>query len=134
MLENARHLRVLLVHGEDDAVSPLRQSTMLDEAMRRAGFAVEFLREPRMGHEGALVAKYLRKLVGLAAEARAVEHPSRVSYRSFRADDLGAYGVRFARARPEGEAFVDLEKRADGIYVLAAKGITKIILSPGALG
>jgi predicted esterase len=138
VVENARHLPVLLVHGEDDATSPLRQSTMLFDAMTRAGFAVDFVHEPGMGHEGALVAKYLRRLVDEAADARAPLHPSRVSYRSYRAVDEGAYGVRFVRpSAGDAEAFVDVEARADGtggVRVLAARGVSRLLLLPGALG
>jgi pimeloyl-ACP methyl ester carboxylesterase len=128
MLENARHLPVMLLHGEDDTVSPVRQSTMLDEAMRRAGFSVEFERVPKMGHEGALVARYLRRVVRRASEAHAPVRPARVSYKSFRAEDIGAYGVRFERASPEGEAFVDISRGPDGVRVLAARGVKKIFV------
>lgn len=133
VIENARHLPVFLVHGEEDRSSPVVQSTMLDEAMKKRGFTVEFERVPGMGHEGPLVVKYIRRVVDRAAEARAPAHPARVSYRSVRASDVGAYGVSFVRAG-EGDAFVDLEKRADGIHVIAATGVKEIVLDDGALG
>jgi hypothetical protein len=51
-----------------------------------------------------------------------------------RAGDTEAYGVRLVRAG-ERDAFVDLEKREDGVHVLAATtGVTRIVLRPGALG
>ncbi|HEY8078976.1 MAG TPA: prolyl oligopeptidase family serine peptidase [Labilithrix sp.] len=134
VLDNARWLPVLLVHGEADATSPIRQSTMLFDAMKRAGFDVELERVAGMGHEGALVAKYLRRVVDRASAAIAPVYPARVSYRSFRSIDLGAYGVTFERASTEGEAFVDVEKRADGIHVLAKRGVRAIHFAPGALG
>lgn len=133
VLESARHLPVFLVHGEEDKSSPVVQSTMLFDAMKKQGFTVEFERVPAMGHEGPLVVKYIRRVVDRAAEAKAPLHPARVSYRSVRPTDLGAYGVSFVRAG-EGDAFVDIEKRADGVHVLAATGIKEIVLDDGALG
>lgn len=133
MLENARHLPVFLVHGEDDRTSPIQQSTMLYDAMRRAGFTVDFERVRGMGHEGPLVVKYIADVVERASRAVAPEHPSRVSYRSVRPVDTGAYGVRFVRAG-EGDALVDLERKGDGVHVLTAEGVREIVLEPGALG
>ncbi|MBS2015573.1 MAG: prolyl oligopeptidase family serine peptidase [Deltaproteobacteria bacterium] len=133
VVENARHLPVFLVHGEDDRTSPIVQSTMLYDAMKKNGFSVELERVPGMGHEGPLVVKYIRKVVDRAADAKAPEHPSRVSFRSVRPSDTAAYGVRLVRAG-EGDAFVDLEKRDDGIHVLAATGVKEIVLDDGALG
>ncbi len=133
ILENARHLPVLLVHGEDDRSSPVRQSTMLDDAMKRAGFAVELERVPRMGHEGPLVVRYIRRVVERASTAVAPARPSRVSFRSVRPIDTEAYGVRIVR-RDGSDAFVDLERRSDGIHVLAAEGVRAIVLAKDALG
>jgi len=136
VVENARHLPVWLIHGEDDRTSPIAQSVMLHQAMKQRGFAVDFDRVPGMGHEGPLVARFLRKMVGRAADARAPKSPSRVSFRSVRPADAGAYGVRIAtRTRPDGEAYVDIEKQADGVHVLPdTKGVTEIVLTEGALG
>jgi hypothetical protein len=86
-----------------------------------------------MGHEGPLVVKHIRRIVLRAAEARAPARPSRVSFRSVRAGDLEAYGVRIVRAG-DGDAFVDLEKKDDGVHVLAATGVKEIVLTGGALG
>jgi pimeloyl-ACP methyl ester carboxylesterase len=134
VLENARHLPVFLVHGEDDRSSPVRQSTMLHEAMRRAGFAVELERVPAMGHEGPLVVKFIRQVVRRAARAEAPQRPARVSFRSVRASDTEAYGVRIVRLDDTTDAFVDLERRDDGIHVLGAEGVREIVLAPDALG
>ena len=60
---------MLLVHGEADATCPIKQSTMLYDAMKKAGFDVAFERVPGMGHEAALVVKYLRQVVAKAAAA-----------------------------------------------------------------
>lgn len=134
VLENARWLPVFLVHGEDDHTSPIRQSIMLNDAMKAAGFNVEFERVPGMAHEGPLVVKYIRKVVAKAATSVAPLHPARVSFRSVRTQDTGAYGVSFTRTSTAMDAFVDLEKRADGIHVLSAQGVSEIALEPGALG
>ena len=133
VLENARHLPVFLVHGEDDHVSPIKQSTMLFDAMTKAGFAVELERVRGMGHEGPLVIKYIRRVVERAATAVAPRRPARVSFRSVRAMDKEAYGVRLVRSSAR-DAFVDVERRADGVHVLAAQGVTEILLSRDALG
>jgi pimeloyl-ACP methyl ester carboxylesterase len=136
VLENARYLPVFLVHGEDDRTSPMKQSTMLFDAMRRAGFSVDLEREPNMGHEGPLVVKHIRHVVERAASAVAPPRPTRVSFRSVRAADVEAYGVRIVRPneRDEGVAFVDLERKGDIVHVHAAEGVTQIVLAKDALG
>jgi pimeloyl-ACP methyl ester carboxylesterase len=133
VLENARHLPVLLVHGEADRTSPIVQSTMLYDAMKKAGFRVDFERVPGMGHEGPLVVRFVRRVVDRAAEAKAPVYPARVSYRSVRAEDTGAYGVRLVRSG-SGDAVIDLEGRPDGVHVLRAEGIAEVVLTRGALG
>lgn len=133
VLDNARHLPVFLVHGEDDRTSPVVQSTVLFDAMKKAGFAVDFERVPKMAHEGPLVTKYIRRVVDRAADAHAPQFPSRVSFRSVRSIDTQAYGVKVVRAGA-GDAFVDIEKRDDGIHVLRADGVKEFVLKPGALG
>lgn len=137
VLENGRWLPVFLVHGEDDRTSPMKQSTMLFDAMRKAGFTVELHRAPHMGHEGPLVVKHIREVVDRAAVAVAPARPSRVSFRSVRAVDTGAYGVgivRRAGTEKDSEAFVDLERRGEEIVVHSASGVREIILANGALG
>jgi pimeloyl-ACP methyl ester carboxylesterase len=134
MLENARWLPVFLIHGEEDRTSPLRQSTMLYDAMKKAGFQVDFAREPGMGHEGPLVIKHIRRVVERAALATAPARPLRVSFRSVRETDTEAYGVHLVRESAERDAFVDLERQNDGIHVLAAEGVSEVVLANDALG
>lgn len=133
MLENARHLPVFLVHGDIDKSSPVKQSTMLYDAMKQAGFSVEFERVADLGHDGALVARYLRRAVDRSATEKAPVHPARVSYRSVRDRDLSAYGVSFVR-NGSGDGVVDIERVNGRIKVHKAEGITEILLAPGALG
>jgi predicted esterase len=134
VLENARWLPVFLVHGEEDRTSPIRQSIMLDDAMKKAGFQVDFVREAGMGHEGPLVVKYIRRVVERAASATAPARPLRVSFRSVRPEDVAAYGVRIVRSAPERDAFVDLERQGDAVHVLAAEGVSEVVLAKDALG
>lgn len=134
VVDNARHMPLWLIHGEDDRTSPIVQSVMLYEAMNKRAFKVDFDRVPAMGHEGPLVVKFIRRVVGRAAEARAPQFPARVSFRSTRGVDTEAYGVRIVRAG-ERDAYVDIEKQGDGIHVLRETvGIVQIVLRPGALG
>ncbi|MEO7110595.1 MAG: prolyl oligopeptidase family serine peptidase [Polyangiaceae bacterium] len=132
IVENARNLPVWLIHGEDDHVSSIAQSTMLAKSLQDHGFAVQLDRVPHAGHEGAVVAKYAAAVVDRAATATLTPNPARVSYRSVRASDTNAYGVRFVRSG--GDAFVDLERRGETIYVLEARGVKSIDLVPGAFG
>jgi pimeloyl-ACP methyl ester carboxylesterase len=134
VLENARHVPVWLIHGEDDKTSPIRQSEMLAQAMKDAGFTVRFDRVPGIGHAGALVGRFVGQVVDAAATARVPDAPARVSYRSVRAWDQGAYGVRIVRAAASGDAVVDVERRDDGVHVIRAEAVRAIVLSPGALG
>ena len=133
VVDNARHLPVLLVHGEEDRTSLIRQSEMLDEAMRARGFSVRFERVPGFGHSGALVARYLARVVAAAATARAEANPPRVTYRSTRPSETGAYGVRIVRADPTGDAFVDVEQVDGVVHVRRAEGVRAIWLAQGAL-
>jgi hypothetical protein len=50
-----------------------------------------------------------------------------------RSTDTEAYGVRIVRAG-SGDAFVDLERREDGIHVRASEGVREIVLAKDALG
>ena len=133
VVDNARHLDVWLVHGTADKVSPIAQSTMLDTALRERGFRVRFDAVPKAGHEGPLVARFAAELVARAASARRVTSPERVTYRSVRKTDLGAYGVRLVRHGAE-DAYVDVAREGGRVVVRRAEGVRAIELARGALG
>jgi hypothetical protein len=132
--ENVRNVPVWLIHGEDDRVSPIFQSEVLAQALRKHGFYVRFDRVPGAGHEGSLVAKFAAQVVALAAEAHAVETPRRVSFVSVRASDTRVYGVRITRTSPNGDATIDLERVDDTVHVRRAVGVSAIALPRGAFG
>ena len=134
VVDNALHLPVWLVHGEADVTSPIRQSEMLADAMRARGLTVRFDRVPRMGHQGALVARFLEQVVSRAASMRVPSPVARVTYRSVRPWDTGGYGVHLVRRSPSGDAFVAAEARADGVHVTRAEGVRAVVVDPGALG
>lgn len=69
-VERAKHLPVRLIHGEDDRISPIEQSVLLYDAMKARGYDVTFDRVPRAGHEGTLVVRFIRSVVGDAATRR----------------------------------------------------------------
>ncbi len=94
---------------------------------------MRFDRIPGMGHEGALVVKFIRRVVDRAAEAK-VPDPARVTYWSVRPEDVGAYGVGIVRASSKGDAFIDVERKDDGIHVHRADGISRIMPARGAFG
>jgi pimeloyl-ACP methyl ester carboxylesterase len=134
VVENAAHLPVWLIHGEEDGTSPIRQSEMLDSEMRRRGYAVELTRVPRIGHSGALVAHFLPEVVRRASALVVPETVRSVSYRAVRPWDTGAYGVHLVRARGAGDAVVFADVRPDGVHVTRAEGVRALVLDPGALG
>jgi enterochelin esterase-like enzyme len=134
VVENARHLPVWLIHGEDDGTSPIRQSAMLAAALGDRRFAVRFDRVPGMGHHGALVARFLAEVVARAAAARVPDPVTQVDYRSVHPWDTGAYGVRLVRRSPVRDARVAVDARADGLHVTRAEGVRAVVLDPGALG
>jgi pimeloyl-ACP methyl ester carboxylesterase len=145
VVDNARYLPVALVHGEDDHVSPIVQSTMLAQALADRHFDVAIERVPHEGHSGALVARHVAAVVDRAASARAVARPTRVTFRSLRPNDLGAYGVRLVRTQAHGDAYVDIEYigpgsdaaragAAVGIHVHHVSGVRSIVLDPDAFG
>lgn len=133
VVDNARNLPVRLIHGEDDVTSPIRQSEILAAALQQRGYAVRFDRVAGIGHAGALVARYLSEIVAAAATARMDWAPERVTYRSVRPSDVGAYKVRIQRANPTGDAFIDLEHTADGLHVHHAEGVKEIDFAPNAM-
>jgi len=133
VVDNARHLAVWLVHGQDDRTSPIAQSQELADALRQRHFKVTFDAVPGAGHDGALVARFLPELVALAGSARVPDRIARVTYRSVRSSDLGAYGVRFERLDRAGDALVDVEREPDGVHIRSAQGVRRLSLVPGAL-
>jgi pimeloyl-ACP methyl ester carboxylesterase len=134
VVDNARALPVWLVHGEQDGVSPIRQSEMLAAAMRERGWRVRFDRVPGAGHSGALVARFLPELVDVVASARTPDRVERMTYRSVRRSDTQAYGVRIVRAAQGSDAFIDVERQGDRVRVLRAEGVRALVLTRGALG
>ncbi|MBV9945666.1 MAG: prolyl oligopeptidase family serine peptidase [Myxococcales bacterium] len=134
VVDNARHLPVWLVHGEADRTSPVAQSEVLAAALADRGFQARFDRVPDAGHAGALVARFLPEVVALAAGARVPAEIARVTFRSVRSSDTRAYGVTLERASPRVDAFVDVERRGDGVHVIRAEGVRGIVLARGALG
>jgi predicted esterase len=132
--DNARWVPVRLVHGEQDTTSPIRQSTLLDDALRARGFVVHLARAAGMGHEGRLVVRDIASVAGEASVARAPASPPRVTYRSVRPWDTGAYGVHLRRASDAGDAFFDVELRDGVVHVRTADGVRQLRLDPGALG
>ena len=134
VVDNARHVPTWLIHGENDRTSPIVQSVMLFDALKKRDFKVDFDRVPGMGHEGPLVVRFIRRVVDRAADAQAPRFPAHVTFRSTRGIDTEAYGVRIVRAG-EKDAYVDIERRDDGIHVLhGTEGVVQIVLRPGALG
>jgi pimeloyl-ACP methyl ester carboxylesterase len=134
VVDNARHVPIWLVHGEDDRVSPIAQSVILARALEEKKHAVRFDRVAHAGHEGPLVVRFISEVVDRAAEARVPESPRRVTFKSVRREDTVAYGVRLVRSAAPGDAFVDIERRGDAVHVLKASGVTRIELARGALG
>ncbi len=135
VVDNARNLPVWLIHGEDDATSPIRQSEMLATALQQRGYPVRFDRIPGIGHSGALVARFLPELVATVAAtaipARSHYAPQRITYRSVRPSDLDVYGLHIDHADPAADAFIDVEFSANGIRVYRVDGVRQITFHPG---
>jgi hypothetical protein len=107
---------------------------MLYRAMKARAYDVRFDHIPGRGHEGALVARFLPEIVERASRLRVPDAPLRVSYWSVRAVDTGAYGVSIQRARPRGDAFVDIERTGAHVRVHAADGVRTITISKKSFG
>jgi predicted peptidase len=133
VVENARNLRVWLIHGDEDRTSKLEQSEMLADAMRSLGYDVRFDRVAGAGHDGALVARFLADIVDAAAAAR-IPGIARVTYESVRSCDVGAYGVSIDRSSTVGDAFVDVERSGGVVRVHRADGVRRIRIAPGSFG
>jgi len=132
IVDNARNLPVWLIHGTDDHTSPIAQSAMLARALQAMGFAVTFNEVPGAGHEGVVVTSFAERIVGMAATARRVRSPMRVSYWSVRPGDDTAYGIRLSRLRPTGDAFFDLSRVAGSVHLVRAEGVRSLTLPRGA--
>lgn len=133
VVAGARHLPVLLVHGESDRVSPIAQSTMLADAMRTYGYSVELRRAPGRGHEARLVVEHVRDVVARAAVSRAPRRPSRVTIHAARREDCEGYGVTVEPQGP-GDVLLDVEARDGRVLVHRAANVARVTLEPGALG
>ncbi len=132
---NARHQKVLLIHGEDDHTSPIKESIDLDAGLRAFDYDVRFVRHAGMGHEAPMIMLHIKDIVREAQTAQIPAAPAHVTFRGVRPGDLGAYGVTLARGAAAGDVFVDIEKIEDGsIRVNALTNVTKITLRSGALG
>ncbi len=132
---NARHQKVLLIHGEDDHTSPIKESIDLDAGLRAFRYDVRFVRHPGMGHEAPMIMLHIKDIVREAQAAHIPAAPPRVTFRGVRPSDLGAYGVAIARGQAPGDVFIDIERLDDGsIRVNALTDVTKITLRSGALG
>jgi len=134
VVDNARHLPVWLIHGEEDRTSKIAQSEMLADAMRQRGYVVRFDRVAGAGHDGSLVARFVGDVVDAAADARVPIRVTGVTYRSVRPSDLGAYGVVIERSSSAGDAFVDIEEHDGIVEVRRAEGVRSIRVARGALG
>lgn len=132
-VDNARHLPIWLVHGEGDRVSPIAQSDILARALAARGYAVQFDRVPKRGHEGGLVSQFLPDIVKRAALSRTPRRPSRITFRSVRPEDESVYGVTIVRDHP-GDAFVDVERRDEGVHVLALENVQSLAFASDAFG
>jgi pimeloyl-ACP methyl ester carboxylesterase len=133
VIDNARHVPVWLIHGDNDKTAPVRESDELNAALTKRAYQVRYDRERGRGHEGSLVAKHADAMVRLAATAQAPVFPARVTFRSVRLEDVEAYGVHIERRSP-GDAFVDLENKNGRVVVLASENVTRVTLAAEALG
>lgn len=132
---NARHQKVLLIHGEDDHPSPIKESIDLDAGLRAFHYDVRFVRHPGMGHEAPMIMLHIKDIVREAQTARIPASPPRVTFRGVRPNDVGAYGVTLTRGQAPGDTFIDIEKLDDGsVRVNALTNVAKITLSQSALG
>jgi dipeptidyl aminopeptidase/acylaminoacyl peptidase len=43
---------ILLIHGEEDGITPISQSERMKKALDKAGRKAEFIRLPQVGHRG----------------------------------------------------------------------------------
>ena len=99
VVDNARNVPVWLVHGEDDATSPIGQSEMLAEAMRAARVSRPLRPGAAHGARGRARGAVPRRGRGPRADDAGADSLTRVSYTSVRPWDSGAYGVRLVQSR-----------------------------------
>jgi hypothetical protein len=59
---------------------------------------------------------------------------TRVTYRSVRPWDDGAYGVHLLRRSARGDAVIAVEFHPDGVHVTRAENVRAVVVDPGALG
>ncbi|MBH23945.1 MAG: hypothetical protein CMH57_05695 [Myxococcales bacterium] len=119
---NARNLPVLLIHAEDDPVTPVRQSRALFEASQRLGFDHHALHTPpEGGHTLKLVDDFAAEVVAFHASARRARRPERVSFRAN------------ARAYP-GSHWLEVELRAEPRFGGADMSYRDGVLTVHAIG
>jgi pimeloyl-ACP methyl ester carboxylesterase len=130
--ENARHLDTWLIHGKRDKVSPPSQSTRLHARLVDLGYRSTLTLDPDAGHAGPLVTRHADALVERAVTVRRPSSVPRVTFRSVRTEDRGAYGVELDGG--SGGKFVDLEHVGDGLVVRRAEGVVRMQVDPPTLG
>ena len=83
VIDNARHVPILLIHGDADRTSNVRESDELAAALRQRGYSFQYDRVPGRGHEGLLVAEHIAAVIARAAHAEPI------------ADDTLLYRIAF---------------------------------------
>ncbi len=131
--ENARSLPVLLVHAEDDAVSPFMESKQLYEASKKLGLGVELVAPPTGGHTLETFEAHVPEAVAWFARRRVVR-PPRVSFRTSSADYARAYWLEVVLAKEGVFGAVDVSLVDGKVHVARAEGVREIRVDLAAAG
>jgi len=134
-VENARSLPVFLVHGRQDATTPVVQTTALAARLAGLGFVHESIVRDDRGHEQRLVDEETPRLLTFLGAHRRTRAPARVSLRASDAAVRTAYWLSI-EPRREGWSFADVEvdRPANAVRVLAAENVRRLVVHAAEAG
>jgi dipeptidyl aminopeptidase/acylaminoacyl peptidase len=68
LLSRLKGIPALLIHGKRDRVCPVKQTQLFARDMKRKGYDVTYIEDPKLGHNWKLWAGYLGAVFGFFGE------------------------------------------------------------------
>ncbi len=132
--ENARHLPVVLIHAEDDPVSPFRESQQLYDAAVKYELNMRLIAPKTGGHTLELFESHVKEAVETFTGAKRILKPGRVTFKTSSATYSRAYWVSVTLEREGAFGAVDVSIVNGSVRVDRAEGVREIAIDLPAAG